>query len=378
MPDPVLVSAVRTPIGRAPRGVLRDSRPDDLAATVIREALRRAPGIELAEVDEVILGCAMPEAEQGLNVARIASLVAGVPVGASAMTVNRFCASGLEAIALACDRIRSGGSEVIVAGGVESMSRVPMGGRHVSPNPTLVARYPDAYLTTGLVAENHARERGITREAQDTFALESHRRAVAASREGRWATEIVAIATPDGAAERDEGPREDTSLQALAALRPAFRDDGTVTAGNSSQTSDGAAAVVVTTAARAGQLGLPVLGRLTHYVAVGVEPERFGLGPVPAVRRLLARTGLALGDVDLVELNEAFAAQVLACLQDLEIDPARVNVNGGAIALGHPLGCTGARLTTSILYEMSRRGVARGVVTACVGGGMGVAGLIER
>lgn len=378
MPDPVLVSAVRTPIGRAPRGVLRDSRPDDLAATVIREALRRAPGIELAEVDEVILGCAMPEAEQGLNVARIASLVAGVPVGASAMTVNRFCASGLEAIALACDRIRSGGSEVIVAGGVESMSRVPMGGRHVSPNPTLVAQYPDAYLTTGLVAENHARERGITREAQDTFALESHRRAVAASREGRWATEIVAIATPDGAAERDEGPREDTSLQALAALRPAFRDDGTVTAGNSSQTSDGAAAVVVTTAARAGQLGLPVLGRLTHYVAVGVEPERFGLGPVPAVRRLLARTGLALGDVDLVELNEAFAAQVLACLQDLEIDPARVNVNGGAIALGHPLGCTGARLTTSILYEMSRRGVARGVVTACVGGGMGVAGLIER
>lgn len=378
MPDPVIVSAVRTPIGRAPRGVLRDSRPDDLAATVIREALGRAPGIELAEVDEVILGCAMPEAEQGLNVARIASLVAGVPVGASAMTVNRFCASGLEAIALACDRIRSGGADVIVAGGVESMSRVPMGGRHVSPNPTLVARYPDAYLTTGLVAENHARQRGITREAQDTFALESHRRAVAASREGRWAAEIVPIATPDGAAERDEGPREDTSLQALAALRPAFRDDGTVTAGNSSQTSDGAAAVVVTTAARAEQLGLPVLGRLTHYVAVGVEPERFGLGPVPAVRRLLARTGLSLGDVDLVELNEAFASQVLACLQDLEIDPARLNVNGGAIALGHPLGCTGARLTTSILYEMSRRGAAQGIVTACVGGGMGVAGLIER
>ncbi|MEZ5316602.1 MAG: thiolase family protein [Vicinamibacterales bacterium] len=406
--EAVLVSAVRTPIGRAPRGVLRATRPDELAALVITQALARAPGLTADEVGDVILGCAMPEAEQGLNVARIASLRAGLPVTASAMTVNRFCASGLEAIAIAVDRVRRGAADVIIAGGTESMSLIPMGGHHVAPNPWLIAHYPDAYLTTGLVAENHARERGIAREAQDAFALESHRRAVAAQQAGRFAEEIVPVeiaveeddARATGAAragesggagrrgerpafrtvivDRDEGPRPDTSAEALAALRPAFRDDGTVTAGNASQTSDGAAAVVVTTAERAARAGLTPLARITEYVTVGVEPERFGLGPVPAVRTLLARTGLSLADIDLVELNEAFAAQVLACQQDLAIDPARLNVNGGAIALGHPLGCTGARLATTLVYELRRRNAARGLVTACVGGGMGVAALFER
>jgi acetyl-CoA acyltransferase len=387
--DPVIVSAVRTAVGKAPRGALSSARPDDLAALVISEAIRRTPGLDPALVDDVMLGCAMPEAEQGLNVARIASLRAGVPVSASAFTVNRFCASGLEAIALAADRISAGGAEVVVAGGVESMSRVPMGGHHVAPNPHLVQSYPDAYLTTGLVAENHARTSHISREDQDAFALRSHQRAVAAIDAGRLADEIVPVPVvhiePDASGRPttrttmfavDEGPRRDTSAGALASLKPAFHAAGSVTAGNSSQMSDGAAALVLMTAERARALGLTPLARVAGYATAGVRPELFGMGPVPAVRRLLARTGLTLDAIDLVELNEAFAVQVLACLQELPIDPARLNVNGGAIALGHPLGCTGARLTTSLVHELRRRGSRHGLVTLCVGGGMGAAMLI--
>ena len=399
---PVIVSAVRTAVGKAPRGMLSTTRPDELAAVVIAEAIRRAPGLDPAEIDDVILGCAMPEAEQGLNVARIASLRAGVPVTASAVTVNRFCASGLQAIAMAAERVAAGGSEVIVAGGTESMSLVPMGGHKPSPNPHLMAHYPDVYLSTGLVAENHAREARIPREEQDAFALRSHRRAIAAIDAGRFREEIVPVTVrfvrPPGAAPRhpteivlekrpevtevrfdtDEGPRRDTSMEALAALRPAFHAAGTVTAGNSSQTSDGAAAVVVMSERRARALGLEPMARFAGYATAGVEPERFGIGPVPAVRKLLQRTGVRLHDVELVELNEAFAAQVLACLRELPIPEDRLNVNGGAIALGHPLGCTGAKLTTTLLHEMKRRGARWGIVTMCVGGGMGAAALFER
>jgi len=372
--DATIVAAARTPIGKAPAGALASARPDDLAALVIRGALDRAPGLDPAEIDDVIFGCAMPEAEQGLNVARIASLRAKLPVSASALTVNRFCASGLEAIALAADRVRSGAADVVIAGGTESMSRIPMGGHHVAPNPHLIDSYPDAYLTTGLVAENHARESQISREAQDAFALRSHQRAIAAVDGGRFAGEIVAV----GEVTQDEGPRRDTSADALAKLRPAFLVNGTVTAGNSSQTSDGAAAVIVMSQTRARALGLKPLARVGAYATAGVAPELFGIGPVPAVRKLLARTGLTLEAIDLVELNEAFAAQVLACLHELPIDPDRLNVNGGAIALGHPLGCTGARLVTSTIFEMQRRQANRAMITLCVGGGMGAALLLER
>ena len=375
----VIVAAVRTAVGKAPNGVFRFTRPDELAAAVIREALHRLPLLDPARIDDVIIGCAMPEAEQGLNVARIASIRAGVPVSASAVTVNRFCASSLEAIAIAADRIVAGGADVIVAGGTESMSLVPMGGNKVSPNPALVADYPDVYLSTGLVAENHARDHSISREAQDAFALRSHQRAVAATDEGRFASEIMPFTTSDGVrVDRDEGPRRDTSAEALAKLKPAFHAGGTVTAGNSSQTSDGAAAVVLMSEARAHALGITPLARWVGYATAGVAPERFGIGPVPAVRKLLSRLNLTLGDIDLVELNEAFAAQVLACLLELDIDPDRLNVNGGAIALGHPLGCTGARLTTTLVHEMPRRRATRGLVTLCVGGGMGAAAVIDR
>ena len=375
----VIVAAVRTAVGKAPNGLFRFTRPDELAAAVIREALRRLPSLEPGQIDDVIIGCAMPEAEQGLNVARIASIRAGIPVSASAVTVNRFCASSLEAIAVAADRIAAGGADVIVAGGTESMSLVPMGGNKVSPNPALVADYPDVYLSTGLVAENHARDHSISREAQDAFALRSHQRAVAATDEGRFAAEILPITTSDGVVvDRDEGPRRDTSAEALAKLKPAFHASGTVTAGNSSQTSDGAAAVVLMSEERASALGFTPLARWAGYATAGVAPERFGIGPVPAVRKLLGRLNLTLGDIDLVELNEAFAAQVLACLLELDIDPDRLNVNGGAIALGHPLGCTGARLTTTLVHEMRRRDVRRGLITLCVGGGMGAAAVIER
>jgi len=378
MTDVVIVSAVRTAVGKAPSGSLRFTRPDELAAVVIREAIARATGVTGEMVDDVVMGCAMPEAEQGLNVARIASIRAGVPVSASAVTVNRFCASSLEAIAIGADRIAGGSADIVIAGGTESMSLIPMGGNKIAPNPQLVDTYPDVYLSTGLVAENHARDGAFTREAQDAFALRSHQCAVAATDSGRFADEIVPVdAVGVGKFDRDDGPRRDTSMEALAKLKPAFHVTGTVTAGNSSQTSDGAAAVVLMSGARAKALGLTPMARWIGYATAGVAPERFGTGPVPAVRKLLARTGVALEDIDLVELNEAFAVQVLACLRELDIDPDRLNVNGGAIALGHPLGCTGARLTTTIVHEMRRRKARYGLVTLCVGGGMGAAGLLE-
>jgi acetyl-CoA acyltransferase len=357
-----------------------------MAAAVITEALRRAPGLDPADVSDVILGCAMPEAEQGLNVARIASLRAGVPVSASAVTVNRFCASGLQAIAFAAERIMCGSAEAIIAGGTESMSMVPMGGNKVSPNPALVESYPDVYLSTGLVAENHAREASISREEQDAFALRSHERALAAMTAGRFAEEITALTYKviDGGTvaevtfTQDEGPRRDTSAAALSKLKPAFHALGTVTAGNTSQTSDGASAAIVTSAEFAKSRGLKPMARFVGYATAGVEPERFGIGPVPAIRKALKAAGLRVDDIDLVELNEAFAAQVLACLRELPIDPDKLNVNGGAIALGHPLGCTGAKLMTTLLYEMKRRNARYGLVSMCIGGGMGAAGVFER
>jgi acetyl-CoA acyltransferase len=400
MHEAVIVSAVRTAVGKAPNGALRSTRPDELAATAIAEALRRAPGINPSEIDDVILGCAMPEAEQGLNVARIASLRAGVPISASAVTINRFCSSGLQAIAFAAERIMCGSAQAIIAGGTESMSMIPMGGHTLAPNPSLVDHYPDVYLSTGLVAENHARESGITREEQDAFAYRSHQRAMAAIDAGRFADEIVAVtarrltpmlvgasagreAAGDATAESfqfnvDEGPRRDTSIEVLGKLRPAFHVAGTVTAGNSSQTSDGASALVVASGELARERGLQPLARFVAFTTAGVEPERFGIGPVPAIRKVLKLTGLTLDQIDLVELNEAFAAQVLACLKELPIDPDRLNVNGGAIALGHPLGCTGAKLTTTLLYELKRRGGRYGLVSMCVGGGMGAAGIFEK
>ncbi len=388
MQDAVIVSAVRTAIGKAPKGTLSVMRPDDMAAVVIREVLARATGARAEDVEDVILGCAMPEGEQGLNVARIASLRAGVPIEASAVTVNRFCSSGLQAIAYGAERIMLGQGRAAVAGGTESMSMVPMGGNKISPNPGLVDSYPDVYLSTGLVAENHARQSGISREEQDAFALRSHQRALAAMEAGRFRDEIVPLTVttmhPDGKGTReftfdtDEGPRRDTSAQALAKLRAAFHASGSVTAGNSSQTSDGAAAVVVTSAEYAKAHGLEPLARFVAYATAGVAPELFGIGPVPAIRKVLKLAGLTLDQVDLIELNEAFAAQVLACLKELPIDPGKLNVNGGAIALGHPLGCTGAKLTTTLLHEMQRRQSRYGLVTMCVGGGMGAAGIFER
>jgi acetyl-CoA acyltransferase len=395
MGDAFIVAAVRTPVGKAPNGALRFVRPDELAAIAIRGALARVPAIEPGEIEDVILGCAMPEAEQGLNVARIASLRAGIPVTAGAVTVNRFCSSGLQAIADAAERIAAGHADVIVAGGTESMSLVPMGGNKIAPNPALVEHYPDVYLTTGLVAENHVRDFGISREEQDQFALASHQKAIAAIDAGRFTDEIVPVpllaprdsrpgsrdprpAPRDPSLKVDEGPRRDTSIEALAKLKPAFHAHGSVTAGNSSQTSDGAAVAVVVSERVVQTHNLTPLARFAGFAIAGVEPERFGIGPVPAVRRLLARTGCALDTIDLVELNEAFAAQVLACLRELPIDAERLNVNGGAIALGHPLGCTGAKLTATILHEMRRRAARYGLVTMCVGGGMGAAALFER
>jgi acetyl-CoA acyltransferase len=386
MREAVIVSAVRTAVGKAPGGTLRYTRPDEMGAVVIAEALKRAPGVDPAEVEDVIMGCAMPEAEQGLNVARIASLRAGIPVSASAVTVNRFCSSGLQSIAYAAERIMAGFADTIVAGGTESMSLIPMGGHKVAPNPTLVNNYPDVYLSTGLVAENHAREANVSRDEQDAFALRSHQRALAAIDAGRFRDEIVplTVAIGDNGTRRtitfdtDEGPRRDTSAAALAKLKPAFHAAGTVTAGNSSQTSDGAAAVLVMSSERARALGVVPLARFVGFATAGVEPERFGVGPVPAIRKALARAGLAIEQIELIELNEAFAAQAIACLRELPIDPERLNVNGGAIALGHPLGCSGAKLTATLLHEMRRRSARYGMVTMCVGGGMGAAGIFER
>ena len=374
MTDALIVAGARTPVGKAPNGSLRSTRPDELAAIVIREVVNRAEGLAPGDIDDVIVGCAMPEAEQGLNVARIASLRAGLPVETSAVTINRFCASGLQAIAFAADRIKGGSANVIIAGGTESMSLVPMGGNKIAPNPALVDHYPDVYLTTGLVAENHARDHRISREEQDAFALRSHQRALAALDSGKFRDETIAV----GTFAADEGPRRDTSLDALSKLRPAFHVAGTVTAGNSSQTSDGAAAVLVTSDHFARERELKPLARFVAYATAGVPPERFGTGPVPAIQKVLKLAGLSLDDIDLIELNEAFAAQVLACLRELPLDEARLNVNGGAIALGHPLGCTGAKLTTSVVYEMQRRQARYGLVTMCVGGGMGAAAILER
>ena len=392
MHEAVIVAAARTAVGKAPNGTLRTVRPDEMAAAVVSDVLRRAPGVNASDVDDVILGCAMPEAEQGLNIARIASLRAGIPVEASAVTINRFCSSGLQSIAFAAERIMCGFAQAVVAGGTESMSMVPMGGNKVAPNPALVDDYPDVYLSTGLVAENHARESRISREEQDAFALRSHQRAVAAIDAGRFCDEItpmtfqVSVQTNgpgtrdirDVTFAQDEGPRRETSPEALAKLRPAFHTHGTVTAGNSSQTSDGAAAVLVTSAQLAKARNLQPLARFVGFATAGVQPELFGIGPGPAIRKVLKQAGLTLDDIGLVELNEAFAAQVLACLRELPIDPERLNVKGGAIALGHPLGCTGAKLPATLLNEMRRRSVRYGMVTMCVGGGMGAAGIFER
>ena len=389
--DPVVVSAVRTAVGRAFKGTLRETRPDDLAAACFRAALERVPGVDPGALDDIVLGCAMPEGPQGLNVARLAQLRAGIPYQVPAMTVNRFCSSGLQTIAIAADRIRTGQAHAVLAGGTESMSMVPMSGERFVPNPALVRDLPEAYISMGLTAEEVALRFEVSREEQDAFALESHRRAVAALDAGVFADEIVPVEVetrlpgPRGEPQVtrrtfdvDEGPRRDTTAEALAALRPVFRMGGSVTAGNSSQTSDGAAAALVLSRSRAEQAGLEILGVLRGYEVAGVPPEVMGIGPVEALPRVLARCGVALGDVDLVEINEAFASQAAYCVRALDIDPARVNVHGGAIALGDPLGATGAKLTATLLHELRRRDARYGVVSMCIGGGMGAAALFER
>jgi acetyl-CoA acyltransferase len=390
MREVIIASSVRTPVGRALKGALRATRPDELAAVAIKGALDRVPQIDPKEIEEVILGCATPEAEQGMNVARIASLRAGLPVEVSAITINRFCSSGLQAIAMAAERIMSGGAEIIVAGGTESMSMIPMGGHKISPNPWLVEHYPDAYLNMGLTAERLSQRFGITREAADAFSLRSHQKALAAIGAGKFEEETVPVpvsfTTPNGPRPKreemlfksDEGPRADTSLEALAALKPAFHAQGTVTAGNSSQTSDGAAAAIVMSAERGRALGIKPLARFVAFATAGYKPEEMGLGPVFAIPKALKMAGLRLSDIDVIELNEAFAAQSLAVIQEAGLDLERVNVNGGAIALGHPLGCTGAKLTAAIIRELKRRHGRYGMVTMCVGGGMGAAGIFEN
>ncbi len=390
MRNAVIVSAVRTAIGKAPKGALRSTRPDDLAAIAIKGALECVPRLKPSEIEDVILGCAMPEAEQGMNVARIAALRAGLPIESAAMTVNRFCASGLQSIALAADRIRGGSADVIVAGGTESMSMVPMGGNKVSINPWLEENYPGSYLSMGLTAERVARHYGISREEADQFALASHQRALAAQAAGKFDEEIVSVpvtsTVPDEKSKlkktesqfkKDEGPRGDTSLDALAKLKPAFHAKGSVTAGNSSQMSDGAAAAVIMSEERANALGIKPLARFLSFAYSGCLPEEMGVGPVYAVPKALKLAGLNLDQIDLIELNEAFAAQSLAVIKTLGLNLEKLNVNGGAIALGHPLGCTGAKLTATLLHEMPRRHAKYGMVTMCVGGGMGAAGIFE-
>jgi len=390
MREVVVVSCVRTPVGRAFKGTLRATRPDELAAIAIKGALARAPQLDPKEIEDVILGCAMPEAEQGMNVARIASLRAGLPLEVSAMTINRFCSSGLQAIAMAAERIAGGGAEAVVAGGTESMSLVPMGGHKVSPNPWLVEHYPDSYLSMGLTAERLAQRFGIVRQQADEFSLHSHQKALAAIQAGKFEDETVPVpvtfTTPNGSKPKkhevvfkvDEGPRADTSLEALLSLKPAFHAKGTVTAGNSSQVSDGAAAAVVMSADRANQLGIKPLARFVSFATAGYKPEEMGLGPVFAIPKALKLANLKLADIDVIELNEAFAAQSLAVIKEGGLDPARVNPNGGAVALGHPLGCTGAKLTATVIRELKRRNGRYGMVTMCVGGGMGAAGIFEN
>ncbi len=397
MRDAVIVSSVRTAVGKAPKGSLRATRPDDLAATAIKDAVARAKGLDPKEIDDVVIGCATPEAEQGMNVARIASLRAGLPVTASAMTINRFCSSGLQAIAIAAESIMAGHSEVAVGGGTESMSMIPMGGNKVAPNPWLADNYPDAYLNMGLTAENLAKKYGITREQADEFAFASHQKAIAAIAAGKFKDEIVPVevsysyfeAGANGSSgakpkavmtvfDTDEGPRSDTSVEILGKLKPAFHARGVVTAGNSSQTSDGAAAAVVMSSDKARSLGLKTMARLIAFAVAGCPPEEMGIGPVFAIPKALKIAGLTLDQIDVIELNEAFAAQALSVIKVAGLDPSRINVNGGALALGHPLGCTGAKLTATILRELERRNARYGLVTMCVGGGMGAAGIFER
>jgi acetyl-CoA acyltransferase len=391
MREAVIVSAVRTAVGKAPRGALRTTRPDDLGAIAIRGALDRVPQLDPKEIDDVILGCAMPEAEQGMNLARVAAFRAGLPNESAAMTINRFCASGLQAIAIAAERIRGGGTDAIVAGGAESMSFVPMGGNKIAVNPWLVENHPGSYLTMGLTAERVAQHYGISREDSDRFSLESHKKALAAIEAGRFQDEIVpvsvTISTPNGTTKPkssttefrlDEGPRADTTYEALSRLPPVFHAKGIVTAGNSSQISDGAAAAIVMSSDRTAQLGIQPLARFVSFAYAGCDPEEMGMGPVYAVPKALQLAGLTLDQIDVIELNEAFAAQALAVIRQLGLDPAKTNVNGGAIALGHPLGCTGAKLTATILRELARRQARYGLVTMCVGGGMGAAGIFER
>lgn len=390
MKEAVIVSAVRTAVGKAPKGTLRNTRPDDLGAAAIKEAVARVEGLDGAQVDDVIMGCAFPEAEQGMNVARTAAIEAGLPVEVSAMTVNRYCSSGLQTIALAADRIRTGGAEIIVAGGLETMSMIPMGGNVVRPNPKIVDSYPDYYLNMGLTAEALAKKYEISREEQDEFALRSHQKAAAAINEGKFNDEIVSFnVTVDELDEKgrvrrkqvvfdtDEGVRFDATIEGLQKLRPVFHANGTVTAGTSSQMSDGAAASVVMSADKAKEMGLTPLARFVSYATAGCLPEEMGVGPVYAIPKALKLAGLTLDDIDVIELNEAFAAQGLSVMKLLEMNPEKVNVNGGAIALGHPLGCTGAKLTATILQEMKRRNARYGMVTMCVGGGMGAAGIFE-
>jgi acetyl-CoA acyltransferase len=374
MREAVIASAVRTPSGRAIKGSYRDTRPEDLAAAAVREAMARVPGLAGADIDDVILGCAMPEGQQGLNIARTVGLLAGLPIEVPGQTVNRFCSSGLQTIASAAERIMAGFADAIVAGGVESMSAVPMGGHTPRPHPQTVAENPALFMPMGITAEVVAERYGVSREDQDAFALSSHQKATDAIANGRFTDEII----PFAGLEVDEGPRSDTTLEKLSKLRTVFKLGGTVTAGNSSQMSDGAAATVVLSREKAQTLGVEILGVMRGFAVAGVNPDEMGIGPVAAVPKLLKQTGVSIEDIDLFELNEAFASQSLYCMRKLGIDPARVNVNGGAIALGHPLGCTGTKLTATLLHEMKRRGSRYGIVTMCIGGGMGAAGLFER
>ena len=391
MKEAVIVSAVRTAVGKAPKGTLKNTRPDDLGATAIKDAVSRVPGLDVNQVEDVIMGCAFPEAEQGMNVARTTMIAAGLPVETSAMTVNRYCSSGLQTIAIAADRIRTGAAEVIIAGGLETMSMIPMGGNKVRPNPAIVERYPDYYLNMGLTAENLAKKYEITREQADDFSLGSHQKAAAAIQAGRFKDEIAAITVSiddfdeKGRVRRkevvfdtDEGVRYDANSEGFAKLKPAFHAQGTVTAGNSSQMSDGAAAAIVMSADKAKELGLTPLARFVSFATAGCLPEEMGIGPVYAIPKALKLAGLTLDQIDVIELNEAFAAQSLSVMKLLEMDPSKVNLNGGAIALGHPLGCTGAKLTATLLQELKRRNARYGMVTMCVGGGMGAAGIFER
>ena len=395
MREVVIVNALRTAVGKAPRGTLKDARPDDLAATVMKELLARHPEVAPAEIEDVVIGCATPEAQQGMNMARQAALLAGIPNTAAALTINRFCSSGLQAIAQAAEHIMVGAADTAIGGGAESMSMLPMGGYNLSPNPTLVDVYPDTYLNMGLTAENLARKYEITREQADEFAVRSHQLAGAAIDAGKFKHECVPFTIKSRELETDvkgrgrvrerelvfaidEGVRRDTTMESLGKLRPAFHAKGTVTAGTSSQMSDGAAAALVMSRERADALGLKPMARFVGFATGGVAPEEMGIGPVVAIPKALKNAGLTLNDIDLIELNEAFAAQALSVMKVLGIDLERTNVNGGALALGHPLGCTGAKLTATLLYEMQRRGSRYGMVTMCVGGGMGAAGIFEN